>query len=336
MNEVEASPVWYLDNFWAFTYSLYIRAQELTGNLASSKPRLFELYRSSSVARRESSQATLLNLILRCFISSNDFIGASEFIKHTLFPENKMNNEFLKYLYYTAYIKAVELDYQEAFSRVNQAIRKSPEKSAKGFKLNAQKLDIVVQMLLGEVPNRSIFTEGELAEFLYPYYQLTSSLVKGDVSTFNVVIKKYRDVFVKDGLLVLINRLTLNVIRAGLKKINLSYSRISFTDIAQKLNLPEDSDVESLVSKAIRDGVVNGLVDISNQQLVITENKDTYGTNIPQLNFQKRIDFCTAIINNCNKGILYKNQEQTDTKKISETDPEDIEKLLAGYEDEFF
>ena len=97
---------------------------------------------------------------------------------------------------------------------------------------------------------------------------------------------------------MLINRLTLNVIRAGLKKINLSYSRISFADIALKLCLPRGSDVESLVSKAIRDGVVSGSVDVAKQELLLSENKDTYGTNVPQLNFQKRIDFCSAVIHN--------------------------------------
>ena len=277
----------------------------------------------------------MLNLILRCFIESKDFVGASEFINHTLFPESKMNNEFIKYLYYTAYIKAIELNYQEAHARVNQALRKAPEKSAKGFKLNAQKLAIVVEMLLGEVPSRSLFTEGELASFLYPYYHLTRSLVKGDVKSFEAVLAKYRSVYEKDGLLILINRLTLNVIRAGLKKINLSYSRISFADIAKKLSLPEGSDVEYVVSKAVRDGVVSGSVDVSKGELIITENTDTYGTSIPQQNFQKRIDFCSAIINNCNKAILYKNQDKQEKKENTEMDGDDIEKILAAFEEDF-
>lgn len=274
-------------------------------------------------------------MILRCFIESKDFVGASEFINHTLFPESKMNNEFIKYLYYTAYIKAIELNYQEAFARVNQALRKAPEKSAKGFKLSAQKLAIVVEMLLGEVPNRNVFTEGELANFLYPYYELTRSLVKGDVQSFEGVLQKYKSVYEKDGLLILINRLTLNVIRAGLKKINLSYSKISFQDIAKKLSLPEGSDVEYVVSKAIRDGVVSGAVDVSKGELIIAENTDTYGTNIPQQNFQKRIDFCSAIINNCNRAIMYRNQDKPDKKDNQDMDGDDLDKILAAFEEDF-
>jgi len=120
----------------------------------------------------------LLNLILRCYIIEEDYKGASEFIKNTLFPENKINNEFIKYLYYTSKVKAVELDYKEAHSRVVQALRKAPENSVLGFRLQAEKLAIVVEMLMGSIPVRSTFVEGPIASYLYPYYELTKSLVR--------------------------------------------------------------------------------------------------------------------------------------------------------------
>lgn len=119
-----------------------------------------------------------MNLILRCFILTDDYKSASEFIKHTLFPENKINNEFTKYLYYTARIQAVQLRYRESFTRVSQALRKSPENAAIGFRVAAQKLAIVVEMLMGDIPNRGIFVEGEVSKYLFPYYELTRSLVR--------------------------------------------------------------------------------------------------------------------------------------------------------------
>lgn len=67
----------------------------------------------------------------------DDFQGASDFINHTLFPENKINNEFIKYLYYTSKVKAVELSYRESFQRVTQALRKAPEGAALGFRVQA-------------------------------------------------------------------------------------------------------------------------------------------------------------------------------------------------------
>lgn len=248
----------------------------------------------------------LLNIILRCFLSVNDYKGASEFIKHTLFPENKVNNEFVKYLYYTARIQAVELNYKEAFSRVTQAIRKSPETSALGFRVSAEKLAIVIEMLMGDIPNRQRFVEGDLSKYLYPYYELTRALVKGEVKTFELICQKYHQIFENDGNLILIKRLTLNVIRAGLKRINISYSRISFEDIRTKLGLPDSTDVESMVAKAIRDGVITARIDFDTQSLFINETNNIYVTKEPQINFQKRIEYCTNLINNCNGALQYK------------------------------
>ena len=64
-------------------------------------------------------------------------------------------------------------------------------------------------------------------------------------------------------------RLEQTVIKTGLKKINLSYSRISLADIAEKLNLPADSDVEFIVAKAIRDGILNAKINHEKQYITI-------------------------------------------------------------------
>lgn len=51
------------------------------------------------------------------------------------------------------------------------------------------------------------------------------------------------------------------VIKTGLRKINLSYSRISFEDIVKKLNLSSNSDIEFMIAKSIRDGVINAEIN---------------------------------------------------------------------------
>lgn len=50
----------------------------------------------------------------------------------------------------------------------------------------------------------------------------------------------------------LIVRLRHNVIRAGLRRISLAYSRISLADVASKLGLANVEDTECIVAKAIR------------------------------------------------------------------------------------
>lgn len=91
---------------------------------------------------------------------------------------------------------------------------------------------------MGDIPARTIFVSGDISKYIVPYYHLTKALVRGEVKTYEDVVEKYQQVFEADGLLVLIKRLTLNVIRAGLRRINISYSRISFADINTKLGLP--------------------------------------------------------------------------------------------------
>ena len=59
-------------------------------------------------------------------------------------------------------------------------------------------------------------------------------------------------VFAEDKVSNLIVRLRHNVIRAGLRRISLAYSRISLADLASKLGLPNVEDTESIVAKAIR------------------------------------------------------------------------------------
>ena len=54
-----------------------------------------------------------------------------------------------------------------------QAIRKAPQNTALGFKQTAHKFAVVVQLLLGEIPDRATFREPVLKKPLMPYLQLT-------------------------------------------------------------------------------------------------------------------------------------------------------------------
>lgn len=68
------------------------------------------------------------------------------------------------------------------------------------------------------------------------------------------------------------------VIKIGLRKIYLSYSKISLRDIGIKLNIPSE-DVEFVVAKALRDGVLNGEIDHENQILKVEGDRNLYVTN---------------------------------------------------------
>jgi hypothetical protein len=81
-------------------------------------------------------------------------------MRKTTFPEgDASNNQLARYLYYTGRIKAVQLEYTDAFRCLQQASRKAPQQSALGFRKTVYKFSTIVQLLLGEIPDRSIFSQ---------------------------------------------------------------------------------------------------------------------------------------------------------------------------------
>jgi 26S proteasome regulatory subunit N3 len=187
----------------------------MAGRLHEARTLLHGRLRTSTLRHDSEGQAMLLNLLLRNYIHYNLYEQAEKLISKTTFPENANNNESARYLFYLGKIKATQLDYSEAFKNLNQAIRKAPQNAAIGFKQAATKLLVVVQLLLGEVPERHIFRDQHLRLSLQPYLQLTQAVLAGDLGKFSSVLERYSDKFMKEGTLTLINRLRHNVIKTG-------------------------------------------------------------------------------------------------------------------------
>jgi|Transcript_34770 26S proteasome regulatory subunit N3 len=78
---------------------------------------------------------------------------------------------------------------------------------------------------------------------------------------FNALVARYQQMFKADKVLSLVHRLKHTVIKFGLKKINISYSKISLADVAAKLSLESVEETEQIVAKAIRDGVIDATIN---------------------------------------------------------------------------
>jgi 26S proteasome regulatory subunit N3 len=115
---------------------------------------MFEAYKTACLRSDQIGQATITNIILRSYLSQNLYEQARNFIVKTSFPESASNNQNARYLYYLGRIKAVQLEYSEAQARLIQALRKGPEVGALGFRIQVQKLQIITELLMGEIPNR--------------------------------------------------------------------------------------------------------------------------------------------------------------------------------------
>ncbi|KAK2082231.1 26S proteasome non-ATPase regulatory subunit 3 [Saguinus oedipus] len=275
------------------------------------------------------------------FLDKLDVDQAEKLLSKSVFPE-QANNEWARYLYYTGRIKAIQLEYSEARRTMTNALRKAPQHTAVGFKQKVHKLLIVVELLLGEIPDRLQFRQPSLKCSLMPYFLLTQAVRTGNLAKFNQVLDQFGEKFQADGTYTLILWLQHNVIKTGVHTISLSYSRISLADIAQKLQLDSPEDAEFIVAKAIRDGVIEASINHEKGYVQSKEMIDIYSTQEPQLAFHQRISFCLDIHNMSVKAMRFppksynKNLESAEKQREREQQDLEFAKEMAEDDDDSF
>jgi 26S proteasome regulatory subunit N3 len=220
-----------------------------------------------------------------------------------------------------------------------QAIRKAPQESTGlGFKLSAIKAGIIVELLMGEIPDRTAFNE--FKDMLRPYLAITQAVRSGDVAAFTKIVEKQEGLFVKDRLLSLIRRLHQNVIKAGLKSITASYSRITLVDVAKKLSLSTAEEAADVAAKAIVDGVIDAKINYEKGYLQSSWGEDIYSTQEPAKQLHKRIAFCLQLHTEALKAMQYPDVNEME-KELMETNEEilraqkmDLEDLASDDDDD--
>eukprot|EP01102_Stenamoeba_stenopodia_P017700 TRINITY_DN6383_c0_g2_i1.p1 TRINITY_DN6383_c0_g2~~TRINITY_DN6383_c0_g2_i1.p1 ORF type:complete len:502 (-),score=125.91 TRINITY_DN6383_c0_g2_i1:1558-3063(-) len=322
-------------------YFYFARAYELTNRLDEIRGVLLAAQRTASLRHDNEGQATILNLLLRNYLHYNLYDQASKLASKTPFPEGSVSNgQLARYLYYQGRIAAIQLDYTQAYKYLNQAIRKAPQTTGRGFRESVHKWMCVVQLLLGEIPERSIFRQPGLTNALKPYLQITKAVRVGDLASFLRVVDENKETFRNDKTYSLIQRLRHNVIKTGLRKINLSYSKISMADICSKLHLDSVDDAEFIVAKAIRDEVIDATINHEGGYIQSRETTDIYTTHEPQEAFHKRISFCLNIRNEAVKALRFPpdahkpNKESEEARKERLKQEQEIAKNLAEEDDD--
>ncbi|NWX43782.1 PSMD3 ATPase, partial [Steatornis caripensis] len=359
-----------LDLVVAKCYYYHSRIYEFLNKLDVVRSFLHARLRTATLRHDADGQATLLNLLLRNYLHYNLYDQAEKLVSKSVFPEQANNNEWARYLYYTGRIKAIQLEYSEARRTMTNALRKAPQHTAVGFKQTVHKLLIVVELLLGEIPDRLQFRQPSLKRSLMPYFLLTQAVRTGNLAKFNQVLDQFGDKFQADGTYTLIIRLRHNVIKTGrrlllgwlgapsrpvprarglhsrsspgVRMISLSYSRISLADIAQKLQLDSPEDAEFIVAKAIRDGVIEASINHEKGYVQSKETIDIYSTREPQLAFHQRISFCLDIHNMSVKAMRFPpksyNKDLESAEERREREQQDLEfaKEMAEDDDDGF
>lgn len=354
LNQIQLANKRTLDQVSARTAFYLARCLELLktqgkgAGLSDERPFLLSLHRTATLRHDVETNATLQNLLLRSYIvESNLYDQADKLVARAPFPRSQASNgQIARYEYYVGRIRAVQLNYTEAHTHLQQAIRRAPQAtSAKeekpkaevkkdgektvaeeqdvqallqdelakadkttpgaGFLQTAYKFLVVVELLMGDIPERSIFRMEILKKALSPYMEIVQAVRIGDLSLFSKTLKTHNALFQADKTHSLILRLRHNVIKTGIRTISLAYSRISLADITKKLHLESEEDAEYIVAKAIRDGVIEAQVNHERGEMTSRETGDVYSTNEPQAQLRQRINFCLQLHNESVKAMRY-------------------------------
>ena len=239
--------------------------------------------------------------------------------------EHANSNELARYYFYCGKIYAVLLKYSQSLDYLQLALRKAPGTGALGFRSLVTKYLSIVQLLLGEIPAKDTFKAKGMSLELKNYFELTKVVRSGDVSQFNQLVEQCSDKFKTDKTFNLIQRLRHNVIKTGLKKINVSYSRISIEDICEKLSLGNVEDAENIISKAISDGIIDAKINHEESYATSTQQTDVYATSEPQESFRERIAFTLQLHNDAVKSMRY-HEKKPESLKLTGTKAKEDDK----------
>ena len=292
---------------------------------------LLQAYRTACIEMDYISQVTLINCIIRYYLNNKNVEMARSFISKTKYMENISSYEDARYLFYIGKIEAIQMNYSDSYTHLSSSFRKAPEKTAQGFKNLVNKYLILVQLLMGEIPDmKGLMKTNRVVDYeeFKPYLLLLKIVRQGNLDEFKKGMNIYEYNFKKDGTLNLVQRMRQVVIKAGLRKINLSYSRISIKDITEKLKLENEKETEYIVAKAIRDCVFLATINHDKKYVQSKEIKDIYSTFEPQKSYQSRILFLNNIFVESQRSMKYSSgqeraKKEAENKELEEADAMD-------------
>ncbi|AEO67978.1 6cf483f8-205b-4a21-9fa9-07615365c5d3 [Thermothielavioides terrestris] len=288
--------------------------------IVSIRPTLLAALRTAVLRKDVDTQASVIVLLLRNYLLTSHISQADLLVSHTQFPENAANNQVARFLYYLGRTRAIQLRYTEAHEHLTAATRKAPSSAcALGFSQTATKLLLVVELLMGDIPDRATFRQPNMETALRPYFLLVQAVRVGNLEDFEGIIADHADTFRRDGTYTLILRLRQNVIKTGIRMMSLSYSRISLRDICIRLHLGSEESAEYIVAKAIRDGVIEATLDRERGFMKSKEVGDVYATREPGEAFHDRIRACLALHDESVKAMRFPmNQHRLELKNAQE------------------
>jgi 26S proteasome regulatory subunit N3 len=214
----------------------------------------------ASLRRDVETQASLLNSMTRDILRSSQVEQSEKLLSNSNFPETFITISSAATFATAAAFKPYDWNTPRPTPTSVNASAKLPPTQALAFALPPSASLITVQLLMGEIPERHVFFLKGMKTELSPYLAITQAVRQGDLAVFTKTVSLQATQLQTDGTYTLISRLAHQVVKAGLRKLHVSYSRLSLPDVADRLGLPSAKTAEYVVSKAVRDGVVDASI----------------------------------------------------------------------------
>lgn len=294
-----------LDPILARLFSLYVKIGQQISQVAAIHSDLMSSLRTCQLRHDNEALCTIHNGLARVYLLTQQWDLMAKLMQSSPFPtDSASHNQLARHFYYTARLEAVRLNYLQSFECLEQALRKAPQ-DARSFRTVCYKLFVVVRLLIGEIPSLDIFKDPQLRH----YYHLARAVRKGDLLSFKALLavgSGSARAFSGDGTEGLILRLHQNVLKAGLKRINTSYSRIPLADIQCRLSLDSLEDTVMILMKAIRDRVISGTIE---DGAVFCSARPSRPPSAPQDALHHRIVMCQALVQEAVKALRFPKQD---------------------------
>jgi len=320
-----------MDHLASVCYQYYSLAFTKLDRLTTIRKTLNEAFRTAVLRHNYPCQAVLLNLLLQNYLHEDKYTEAEKLIARTKFPEKAATAQVARFQFYSGRINLVQLQYSDALSQFRQALRKTPSANgvALGFRFQIIINYVMCQLLLSEVPEMDLFRTAGLTKPLKPYYDLCVVLQVGNLKSFTEMFTKHEHAFMKDKMDLLVQRLRNTVIKTGLRKINLAYSRMKLETVRDRLGMNSVEDTKWVVAKAIRDKIIEARLDYKTNTMISNESHDVYRTKEPAMMLQERTDFLFNVYQDAMKAFRYldkkEEKEEDDEDKEPEEEKEKIE-----------
>ncbi|WUR04434.1 proteasome subunit RPN3 (RPN3) [Vairimorpha necatrix] len=183
----------------------------------------------------EESVSVITNCLLDYLVSNKIYRRIENFI---------VPSELSKYNFYNGVIELVEGNYEKAFFLLD-----SPNN--KGIR--------AVYLILASLLQSKFNIPVEYDKKIKIYFDLIRIVKEADLPGYMKFIEDHKDDLIKDNTFFIILRLSRNVIQEKIRCISLVYSKISYEDMSQRLNIDKE-DLEYILLKSINSGLISGEV----------------------------------------------------------------------------